>query len=100
MLWGDGRGSPSPGRLPLTVFSPPWKARGLHLGGRRLRVDLAVSREEAQQLRSTKAQKPTGTRNLYLAREGCEWVLGPSLPVPGTSGPGPAGGEALRGPQA
>ncbi|KAL7979770.1 hypothetical protein Chor_008108 [Crotalus horridus] len=46
------------------------EARGLHLGGRRLRVDLAVSREEAQQLRSTKAQKPTGTRNLYLAREG------------------------------
>ncbi|XP_039189347.1 RNA-binding protein 28 isoform X2 [Crotalus tigris] len=46
------------------------EARGLHLGGRRLRVDLAVSREEAQQLRSTKAQKPTGTRKLYLAREG------------------------------
>ncbi|KAM3832672.1 RNA-binding protein 28 isoform 2-T2 [Vipera latastei] len=46
------------------------EAQGLHLGGRRLRVDLAVSREEAQQLRSTKAQKPTGTRNLYLAREG------------------------------
>ncbi|KAK9400400.1 RNA-binding protein 28 [Crotalus adamanteus] len=46
------------------------EARGLHLGGRCLRVDLAVSREEAQQLRSTKAQKPTGTRNLYLAREG------------------------------
>ncbi|XP_025030357.1 RNA-binding protein 28-like [Python bivittatus] len=46
------------------------EGRGLHLGGRRLRVDLAVSREEAQQLRSTKARKPTGTRNLYLAREG------------------------------
>ncbi|KAL8222608.1 UNVERIFIED_CONTAM: hypothetical protein K2H54_077614, partial [Gekko kuhli] len=43
---------------------------GLRLGGRRLRVDLAVSREEAQQLRSKKAKKPTGTRNLYLAREG------------------------------
>ncbi|XP_077196714.1 RNA-binding protein 28 isoform X2 [Paroedura picta] len=43
---------------------------GLHLGGRRLRVDLAVSREEAQQLRSKTAKKPTGTRNLYLAREG------------------------------
>nr|XP_056702652.1 RNA-binding protein 28 [Euleptes europaea] len=44
---------------------------GLHLGGRRLRVDLAVSREEAQQLRSKAAKKkPTGTRNLYLAREG------------------------------
>ncbi|XP_015268508.1 PREDICTED: RNA-binding protein 28 [Gekko japonicus] len=43
---------------------------GLRLGGRRLRVDLAVSREEAQQLRSKKVKKPTGTRNLYLAREG------------------------------
>uniref|UniRef100_A0A8D2LUB7 RNA binding motif protein 28 n=1 Tax=Varanus komodoensis TaxID=61221 RepID=A0A8D2LUB7_VARKO len=43
---------------------------GLHLGGRRLRVDLAVSREEAQQLRSKKVKQPTGTRNLYLAREG------------------------------
>ncbi|XP_067325536.1 RNA-binding protein 28 [Anolis sagrei] len=43
---------------------------GLLLGGRRLRVDLAVSREEAQQLRSKKEKKPTGTRNLYLAREG------------------------------
>ncbi|XP_062839534.1 RNA-binding protein 28 isoform X2 [Anolis carolinensis] len=43
---------------------------GLLLGGRRLRVDLAVSREEAQRLRSKKEKKPTGTRNLYLAREG------------------------------
>uniref|UniRef100_A0A8C6YEA6 RNA binding motif protein 28 n=1 Tax=Naja naja TaxID=35670 RepID=A0A8C6YEA6_NAJNA len=46
------------------------EGRGLHLGGRRLRVDLAVSREEAQQLRRPKGPKPTGTRNLYLAREG------------------------------
>ncbi|XP_063164427.1 RNA-binding protein 28 [Candoia aspera] len=46
------------------------EGRGLHLGGRLLRVDLAVSREEARQLQSTKAQKPSGTRNLYLAREG------------------------------
>ncbi|XP_070803525.1 RNA-binding protein 28 [Pituophis catenifer annectens] len=46
------------------------EGQGLHLGGRRLRVDLAVSREEAQQLRSPKTPKPTGTRNLYLAREG------------------------------
>ncbi|XP_070610723.1 LOW QUALITY PROTEIN: RNA-binding protein 28 [Erythrolamprus reginae] len=46
------------------------EGRGLHLGGRRLRVDLAVSREEAQQLRGPKTPKPTGTRNLYLAREG------------------------------
>uniref|UniRef100_A0A8D0E4H1 RNA binding motif protein 28 n=1 Tax=Salvator merianae TaxID=96440 RepID=A0A8D0E4H1_SALMN len=46
------------------------RSGGLQLDGRRLRVDLAVSREEAQQLRSKKVKKPTGTRNLYLAREG------------------------------
>ncbi|KAM6283528.1 LOW QUALITY PROTEIN: RNA-binding protein 28 [Spheniscus humboldti] len=46
------------------------EAGGLRLDGRLLRVDLAVSREEAQKLRGQKAKKPTGTRNLYLAREG------------------------------
>nr|XP_013811051.1 PREDICTED: RNA-binding protein 28 [Apteryx mantelli mantelli] len=43
---------------------------GLRLDGRLLRIDLAVSREEAQKLRGQKAKKPVGTRNLYLAREG------------------------------
>uniref|UniRef100_A0A8C8RG49 RNA binding motif protein 28 n=1 Tax=Pelusios castaneus TaxID=367368 RepID=A0A8C8RG49_9SAUR len=43
---------------------------GLRLGGRRLLLALAVSRDEAQKLRSQKVKKPTGTRNLYLAREG------------------------------
>ncbi|XP_056197610.1 RNA-binding protein 28 [Falco biarmicus] len=43
---------------------------GLRLDGRLLRIDLAVSREEAQKLRGQKVKKPTGTRNLYLAREG------------------------------
>ncbi|XP_040199149.1 RNA-binding protein 28 [Rana temporaria] len=42
---------------------------GLMLAGRKLMVDLAVSREEAGKLRQ-KVKKPTGTRNLYLAREG------------------------------
>ncbi|CAI9565840.1 unnamed protein product [Staurois parvus] len=42
---------------------------GLKLAGRKLMVDLAVSREEAGKLRQ-KVKKPTGTRNLYLAREG------------------------------
>ncbi|XP_025071216.1 RNA-binding protein 28 [Alligator sinensis] len=46
------------------------EAGGLRLDGRRLRVDLAVTREEAQKLREQKVKKPTGTRNLYLAREG------------------------------
>ncbi|XP_053261873.1 RNA-binding protein 28 isoform X1 [Podarcis raffonei] len=54
----------------LQVAQDESEGGGLHLGGRRLRVDLAVSREEAQQLRSQKTKKPTGTRNLYLAREG------------------------------
>ncbi|XP_069621535.1 RNA-binding protein 28 [Ranitomeya imitator] len=43
---------------------------GLKLAGRKLFMDLAVSREEAQKLRQKKVNKPTGTRNLYLAREG------------------------------
>nr|XP_048678025.1 RNA-binding protein 28 isoform X1 [Caretta caretta] len=43
---------------------------GLRLGGRQLHLDLAVSRDEAQKLRAQKVKKPTGTRNLYLAREG------------------------------
>uniref|UniRef100_A0A8C5S2P4 RNA binding motif protein 28 n=1 Tax=Laticauda laticaudata TaxID=8630 RepID=A0A8C5S2P4_LATLA len=54
----------------LQVAQEESEDRGLHLGGRRLRVDLAVSREEAQQLRRPKSPKPTGARNLYLAREG------------------------------
>ncbi|XP_075064622.1 RNA-binding protein 28 [Mixophyes fleayi] len=43
---------------------------GLKLAGRKLLVDLAVSREEAGKLRQKKVTKPTGTRNLHLAREG------------------------------
>ncbi|XP_078275721.1 RNA-binding protein 28 [Rhinoraja longicauda] len=43
---------------------------GLKLDGRKLNVTIAVSRDEAKKLRQTKLDKPTGTRNLYLAREG------------------------------
>lgn len=49
---------------------------GLKLDGRQLKVDLAVTRDEAAKLRTKKVKKPTGTRNLYLAREGCEWWQG------------------------
>uniref|UniRef100_A0A8C2RD26 RRM domain-containing protein n=1 Tax=Capra hircus TaxID=9925 RepID=A0A8C2RD26_CAPHI len=42
---------------------------GLKLDGRQLKVDLAVTRDEAAKLRTKKVKKPTGTRNLYLARE-------------------------------
>lgn len=45
---------------------------GLKLDGRQLKVDLAVTRDEAAKLRTKKVKKPTGTRNLYLTREGCE----------------------------
>lgn len=45
---------------------------GLKLDGRQLKVDLAVTRDEAAKLQTKKVKKPTGTRNLYLAREGCE----------------------------
>ncbi|XP_067861337.1 RNA-binding protein 28 [Heptranchias perlo] len=43
---------------------------GLRLDGRKLNVVLAVSREEAKKLGEKKSNKPSGTRNLYLAREG------------------------------
>ncbi|KAM6100815.1 LOW QUALITY PROTEIN: RNA-binding protein 28-like [Pterocles gutturalis] len=41
---------------------------GCGLDGRQLRIDLAVSREAAQKLAGRSRKKPTGTRNLYLAR--------------------------------
>uniref|UniRef100_A0A8C4VDR8 RNA binding motif protein 28 n=1 Tax=Gopherus evgoodei TaxID=1825980 RepID=A0A8C4VDR8_9SAUR len=63
---------------------------GLRLGGRRLHLDLAVSRDEAQKLRAQKVKKPTGTRNLYLAREGCE------LPGSGAMGQGSVAGDAFE----
>ncbi|RXM30482.1 RNA-binding protein 28 [Acipenser ruthenus] len=43
---------------------------GLKVDGRTLNVVLAVSRVDAMKLKDKKVLKPTGTRNLYLAREG------------------------------
>ncbi|PNJ00770.1 RBM28 isoform 4 [Pan troglodytes] len=54
----------------LLAASPENEAGGLKLDGRQLKVDLAVTRDEAAKLQTTKVKKPTGTRNLYLAREG------------------------------
>ncbi|XP_040857949.1 RNA-binding protein 28 isoform X2 [Ochotona curzoniae] len=54
----------------LAAASPEAEGGGLKLDGRQLRVDLAVTRDEAAKLRTKKVKKPTGTRNLYLAREG------------------------------
>ncbi|XP_058537378.1 RNA-binding protein 28 isoform X1 [Ochotona princeps] len=54
----------------LAAASPEAEVGGLKLDGRQLKVDLAVTRDEAAKLRRKKVKKPTGTRNLYLAREG------------------------------
>ncbi|KAJ8783022.1 hypothetical protein J1605_009630 [Eschrichtius robustus] len=54
----------------LEAASPDTESGGLKLDGRQLKVDLAVTRDEAAKLRTKKVKKPTGTRNLYLAREG------------------------------
>uniref|UniRef100_A0A8C9UX56 RNA binding motif protein 28 n=1 Tax=Scleropages formosus TaxID=113540 RepID=A0A8C9UX56_SCLFO len=43
---------------------------GLRVDGRKLNVVLAVSREDAAKLKEKKVKTHTGTRNLYLAREG------------------------------
>lgn len=54
----------------LAAASPETEGGGLTLDGRQLKVDLAVTRDEAAKLQAKKVKKPTGTRNLYLAREG------------------------------
>ncbi|XP_032725757.1 RNA-binding protein 28 [Lontra canadensis] len=54
----------------LEAALPETEGGGLKLDGRQLRVDLAVTRDEAAKLQTKKVKKPTGTRNLYLAREG------------------------------
>lgn len=64
------KGGGLPKAPPLSTHA--LQAGGLRLDGRQLRVDLAVSREEARRLRAPGAAKPSGTRNLYLAREGRE----------------------------
>uniref|UniRef100_A0A8C6QNW5 RNA-binding protein 28 n=1 Tax=Nannospalax galili TaxID=1026970 RepID=A0A8C6QNW5_NANGA len=54
----------------LAAASPEAEGIGLKLDGRQLKVDLAVTRDEAAKLQTKKTKKPMGTRNLYLAREG------------------------------
>ncbi|XP_039099617.1 RNA-binding protein 28 [Hyaena hyaena] len=54
----------------LKAASLETEGGGLKLDGRLLRIDLAVTRDEAAKLQTKKVKKPTGTRNLYLAREG------------------------------
>ncbi|XP_059113444.1 RNA-binding protein 28 [Peromyscus eremicus] len=54
----------------LAAASAEAEGGGLKLDGRLLKIDLAVTRDEAAKLQTRKVKKPTGTRNLYLAREG------------------------------
>ncbi|KAL1778042.1 RNA-binding protein 28 [Sigmodon hispidus] len=54
----------------LAAASPDAEGGGLKLDGRLLKIDFAVTRDEAAKLQTKKVKKPTGTRNLYLAREG------------------------------
>ncbi|MEQ2215161.1 hypothetical protein XENOCAPTIV_028516, partial [Xenoophorus captivus] len=44
---------------------------GIRVDGRKLIIVAAVSREEAMKLKVDKKKVETGSRNLYLAREGC-----------------------------
>ncbi|KAM4618578.1 RNA-binding protein 28 isoform 2-T2 [Polymixia lowei] len=43
---------------------------GMRVDGRKLTIVAAVSRDDAAKLKETKVKVETGTRNLYLAREG------------------------------
>lgn len=45
---------------------------GIRVDGRKLLIVAAVSREDAAKLKVDKVKVETGSRNLYLAREGCE----------------------------
>lgn len=45
---------------------------GLRLDGRKLFIVAAVTKEDAVKLKVNRVKVETGTRNLYLAREGCE----------------------------
>ena len=49
---------------------------GLRVDGRRLIVVAAVSREDAVKLKDKKVKVEMGSRNLYLAREGCKFSMG------------------------
>lgn len=45
---------------------------GIRVDGRKLLIVPAVTREDAAKLKVDKKKVETGTRNLYLAREGCK----------------------------
>lgn len=47
---------------------------GVWVDGRKLSIVLAVTREDASKLKNKKVKTHTGSRNLYLAREGCKYM--------------------------
>lgn len=49
-----------------------FQSGGIRVDGRKLLIVAAVSREDASKLKVNKVKVETGTRNLYLAREGSE----------------------------
>lgn len=58
---------------------------GIRVDGRKLFIVAAVSKEDSAKLKVNKVKVETGTRNLYLAREGCEstrFMLFFSPPLP------------------
>lgn len=57
------------------IFSHLMQNGGIRIDGRKLFIVTAVSKEDAVKLKVNKAKVETGTRNLYLAREGCESTL-------------------------
>lgn len=59
-------------RQALQTFVCLMQDGGIRIHGRKLMIVAAVSREDAVKLKVDKKKVETGTRNLYLAREGCE----------------------------
>lgn len=57
------------------IFSHLMQSGGIRVDGRKLFIVTAVSKEDAVTLKANKVKVETGTRNLYLAREGCESTL-------------------------
>lgn len=57
------------------MFCPVMQCAGIRVDGRKLFIVTAVSKEDAVKLKANKVKVETGTRNLYLAREGCESTL-------------------------
>ena len=51
------------------------ESSGIVLDGRQLIISLAVSREQSSKFNEKKQKEKKDNRNLYLAREGSEWIF-------------------------